>query len=215
MQIGGTKHFLPLDALATLLIICQAWCVVWYSHSSHVTFVHIVNVVMPFCHAADMALRIHIVGFNTYVFDPRGPTHYLKSQCALGLSATGLSAAIAFIFGQWVEVVQDIDSAWVRILQAGTVLPMIRVLMLPESFRDLTVGFLRGLMVVRQTFLLLAMVFYFYCVVAYNLFKDIDVNKSATFTSVSNFSSLFEAGLISQSQLTQSQIWLHRHDMAA
>ena len=204
MQIGGMKHFLLLDALATLLIIAQAWCVVWYSHSSYVTLVHVVNVVMPFCHAADMTLRIYLVGFNTYAFDPRGPTHYLKSQCALGLSATGLSAAIAFIFGEWVEVVQDIDSAWVRILQAGTILPMIRVLMLPASFRDLTVGFLRGLMVVRQTFLLLAMVFYFYCVVAYTLFKDIDVNKSATFTSVSNFSSLFEAGLMSQSQLTQS-----------
>ena len=190
------KYFFYLDMISSLMIMAQGWILSLYSDFT--TSVQVVNVAMAFYHAFDMTVRLYMCGsLIHFLNDPRGPSYYLKNRCSLWLSALGLTAAIAFILGEWVDWADDIDNAWVRILQAGTLMPMWRILVIHQAFRDLTVAFLTGLTVVRKICLLLGLVFYTYCIVAWTAFHGIDVEHSTVFSSVANFSSLFDTALIS------------------
>lgn len=173
----------------------QGWILSLYSHFT--TSVQVMNVAKAFYHAFDMVVRLYMCGSLIHLLnDPRGPSYYLKTRWSLWLSALGLAAAIAFILGEWVDWADDIDNARVRILQAGTLMPMWRILVIRQAFCDLTVAFLTGL-TVRKICLLMGLVFLTYCIVAWTAFEGIDVDCSTIFSSVVNFSILFDTALMS------------------
>ena len=178
------------------LIIGQLWLLVLWNDPDWRTFLEVMNILLACCHLVDLLVRMYLEGgLAEYIEDPRGQEFVLMNAFSLAVTLFAAIAAVVFVLLRWSDV---LSSSSVNILNLVMTLPVWRVLVIVDAFRNICIAFANGLMAIGKTSLLLLIVFYFYCAIAHAAFKGIDFNNPDYFSATLNYNTLGETALTSE-----------------
>eukprot|EP00656_Telonema_subtile_P054409 TRINITY_DN8131_c0_g1_i3.p1 TRINITY_DN8131_c0_g1~~TRINITY_DN8131_c0_g1_i3.p1 ORF type:complete len:695 (-),score=193.98 TRINITY_DN8131_c0_g1_i3:300-2384(-) len=181
LLLFGWLPMLWLDRLGMGMLLVHCW-VLSFNSTEHDT-VHIVSSCFNLVYCVEVALRVDALGGLTGFFaDPRGGAYVVQNKVALVTTAIGLFGAVmALIEG-------SVSTGYGRVWEALQVLPLWRVFVMHKDFREIVNSFTSGLKAVGTFCILLAVVFYVWCVVAHMAFKDIA--PVGAFSNELNFNTL-------------------------